>query len=439
MVKKWLAALAGLITSAGFALAQAPPPSTWTPNVSPYAPMPGGVQPARYQPDALPALAPQAAGENTNRQLIYDGDGDGSLFWFHGEYLLWKVKTAQASQAPLFGTIPTALATAPNLPAGSISGLPHDPSRSHFGSQNGLRLGAGFWLDGAREWAVEGNWFQLERGVRNFHASSNGDPVIGPVFDDPFTNRQTILLYAIPGGRTAELNAQTSNRLWGAEFNLRRQLPAIYFADRLDLLVGFRHLQFSEGLELSGTHTALPGFAEPVANVTRYTDRFGVHNDFNGAQIGLASHADVGPFTVDVIGKLALGGMQERVNINGSTTLVDPLGAPGTTVTRGGGVLSQPTNLGRFANHNFTLVPEITANLGWRLTPRLTATVGYNFLYVSRLFRAAEQIDGVDGRQIFGSTLFIPNAQPAPIQPLPQGGTSTFWAQGLNLGLEFSY
>ena len=440
MVKKWLGALAGLVTSAGFALAQTPAPNAWTPNLSPFASIPSTLQPVRYQPEApapLPATLP--SGDSSNRPLLYEGDADGPGFWFQAEYLLWRVKSSQSSSGPVFGTIPTALANAPDLPAGSITGLPHDPSRAHYGDQDGLRFGAGFWLDGAREWAVEGSWFQLEKATRRFQASSNGDPVIGPVFEDPISGRQTIILYAIPNGRAAELDAQSNNRLWGAEINLRRQLPAIFFADRLDLLVGYRHLQFSEGLELDGTHSALPGFQDPVAGTTSYTDRFGVHNDFDGAQIGLASHADFGPFTVDVIGKLALGGMQEHLNIDGLTTLIDPVGAPGTTITRVGGVLTQPTSIGRFTHSNFSIVPEVTANLGWRITPRLKATVGYNFLFVDKLFRVQDQIGGVDGRQVFGSTLFTPNAQPAPTLPQPQGSTTSFWAQGINLGLEFSF
>ena len=271
------------------------------------------------------------------------------------------------------------------------------------------------------------------------HFASTGNPAIGPVFNDTFSGLQTLLLFSVPDERIGVLDSTQNNRLWGTDINLRRQVAAIFWGDRLDFLIGIRQLQFGEGLDLSGTHTAVPGFVDPVAQVVTYHDHFGVQNDFLGGQIGFASHADVGDaFTVDLTLKLALGDMREVVKNSGSTTLVDPAGAPGTIVTRPGGVLVQPTNIGRSVNGDFGVIPEITLNVGWRIAPGVTATVGYNFLYINSLFRVAGQVDNVDARQIVGSAGFAAN--PAATSPAFQSqGSTTFWVQGLNAGLEFTW
>src|SRR5262249_48024005 len=151
------------------------------------------------------------------------------------------------------------------LPAGSINNIPGAPDSADFGEQNGLRFTIGAAFDTAGEWGFDANYFELERGSRTFHADSPGDPVIGPVFDDVSTGRQTILRFALPNVSSATLDSEVANRLWGAEINLRRNIPAFLFADRLDLLFGLRHLQYSEGLALSGSYTDVPGFIDPVA------------------------------------------------------------------------------------------------------------------------------------------------------------------------------
>ena len=446
MVKHWFGAISGLVASAGFAVAQFPEPTSWTSRLNPNAEVRPSTTPVYYQPLApaqTPAPAPApvpvpapAASVITATQETTEGSG-GEQFWFEGEYLYWKVKSGHAPETIVFGTIPAGMVNVPNLPQSAITGLPNDPSRYGTNAQSGLRLGVGYWLDSSREWAFVGNWFQLAPATRKIQDQSDGSTVIGPVFDDPVSGRKTILLFSIPGQRAAQLDAVNRDAMWGAEANLRRQVPAIFFADRLDLLVGIRYLQFSDGLDLHGVSIVPPDVNAPRLQTISYTDQFGVHNQFYGGQIGLASHSDIGPLTLDVTGKVALGGIHEMAHIVGSTTIFDATPPPTTTVT-GGGVLTEPTNLGRFHHGDFAVIPEITANLGWRITPWLEATVGYNFLYINNLYRAGSQIETVDGRQVFSSAAFVPNSQAVNPQP-PGESHSVFWVQGLNAGLSFSF
>ena len=63
-------------------------------------------------------------------------------------------------------------------------------------------------------------------------------------------------------------------------------------------------------------------------------------------------------------------------------------------------------------------------NLGFQITPWMRGTVGYSFLYLSSVARPGNQID---------------NTFDGITHPLVPMASSSFWAQGLNLGLQFSY
>ena len=99
-----------------------------------------------------------------------------------------------------------------------------------------------------------------------------------------------------------------------------------------------------------------------------------------------------------------------------------------------GGLLAQPTNIGRYAFNDFAVAPEGTLNLGFQLTDGIRVFGGYTFMYWSNVTRAGEQIDlVVNGTQIGGQPL-VGAARPAFVQR-----QNDFWAQGVNVGAEFRY
>jgi hypothetical protein len=282
----------------------------------------------------------------------------------------------------------------------------------------------------------------LEKKNKDFLTQTPGNPVNGPLYFDPIQNREIILLYGTPAGNTAGLTpraavlaAHADNRLWGAEANVSYQAGAIFCADRLDWLVGFRHLQFGEGLEFNGVSTPGVG-APPGTSVIRYNDTITALSQFYGPQIGLRSHHEIcGIFTFDAIGKLAVGGVVETVNINGHTTFDTP-GRPQRVFNSG--ILAEPTNSGRSQRGRICFVPELIFNAGVRLAPWARLSVAYDFLYVDQLIRAGDQINPVDDRQVRSSAGFDPNARVVD----PRGTSfhdTRFWAQGINLSLEFTY
>lgn len=364
--------------------------------------------------------------------------------WFSAEYLLWWVRSgrlpslAGQTSADQFTTGGT---TIQNIR--SLIGGPGPSGRLDFNEQSGVRISGGTYFDGEGLFGIDASFFQLEQGDDGALVTSAGDTVIGPTFFDPVQDRNIIVLASLPpiptgplapGLRRGSVAVQAHNRLWGAEMNLRQRIPALFFADQLDLLLGFRHLQYGEGFTVT-THTEGTA-ANPTALVIDTRDSFTALNQFWGPQLGFASKTFIGErITLDLIAKLAMGGVHQVVNINGMTTLTGA-GFPGTPMP--GGILAQRTNSGRRARDQFTILPEFTINAGVRVTRNAIVKVGYNLIYIGRVQRVGEQVDDVDARGVQALANFDPTVTPN-VPRFKRSAHSRFWAQGLNVVLEVTY
>jgi hypothetical protein len=413
-------------------------PTKAAPAASPEVPPPPPVGPPSLPPPAgIPAdLGGGAPSAGCSGGLAGAGHDDrGPRVWTKAEYILWKVRGA--SLPAVFGTVPDRFAGpgSVELPAGAISPTFGGGSVSQ-GGQSGVRVGLGFDLGDDSDWGAEVSYFQLERGVRRFSQTTNasGSPVLGPVFDDPVVGRQTIIFFSEPGVATAGADAELLNRLWGAEANLRRRLPTV-FSTRNDLLVGYRHVNYDESLDSSAVSTLISNQPDP-AKVVSYQDHLGVHNNFDGAQVGLDSVFECGRLYLNFVGKFGIGNVHESTRVNGSTQFVstDPTTPSQTFV---GGIFAQRTNIGQQERNRFSFLGEITVNAGLHLGEHSKVFVGYNFLGLSKVARVGDTIDGVDARQV--PSLIGADRNAMATRPEPRIDDGRFWAQGLNVGLEFDY
>ncbi len=216
---------------------------------------------------------------------------------------------------------------------------------------------------------------------------------------------------------------------------------------RFDCLFGFRWLNLDEQLHFSTTNQTTQ--QSPDFVVFNASDAFDVSNNFYGGLLGLRFEYAPddgrggwrGGFCYRAAVLLALGDTVERINIDGETRT--NLGNPplGSNVTYPGGVFSQPSNLGAHDANHFAAVPEVDLSLGYAFNSWGRITIGYNFLYISDVARPGNQID--PGLNVFRSALVQganpPIAAPAidPARPAFNASQSSFWAQGLTLGLEF--
>jgi hypothetical protein len=136
-----------------------------------------------------------------------------------------------------------------------------------------------------------------------------------------------------------------------------------------------------------------------------------------------------GRFSAGLLGLVALGSTHQVVDINGSSTLA---GTGAIAGTNPGGILTQPSNIGRHTQDEFAVVPQVQLKLGCDLTRWLRATVGYDFLYWNQVVRPGDQIDrSIDVSQADGG--------PAASRPAALFNRTDFIAHGVSFGLEARY
>jgi hypothetical protein len=350
--------------------------------------------------------------------------------WYDAEYIHWRLRHAELP--PLVTTSPpgTPLAAAGVLGLPTTTILIGGPAGPDSNERDGGRFTIGFWLNCERDLALESTSFFLDERRFTAALSSTGIPILArpfQVLNPPagvVVPTQASELVAFPGLVSGTVVVTTKSSLWGTELNLRTVLLR-NCCGRLDFLTGFRTLGLDESVGIS---------EDLLANGTsiREADGFSTHNNFYGGQFGLNWNCRRGRWTLDVLGKVALGDTHESTNISGFTTRT----IGGVSMTESGALLAQQSNIGHFTKDTFSVVPEVGVKLGYQITPRLKFTVGYTFLYWSQVARAADQIDTVvNVTQLpFSTTGLIGPARPAFF-----GRTQDFWAHGISVGLELKF
>jgi hypothetical protein len=163
-------------------------------------------------------------------------------------------------------------------------------------------------------------------------------------------------------------------------------------------------------------------------------DRFRTFNNFYGGQLGTRVTWMLDRWVIAGTAKVALGTSHETATIHGSTAVFTPDGAV-TWIP--GGILATSANIGNYSRNAFAVVPETGLNIGYRITPRITARMGYSFVYWSNVLRPGNQLSRVV------STNLVPTDSnygvPGPNEPAYQFHASSYWAQGINFGLDFGF
>jgi hypothetical protein len=305
----------------------------------------------------------------------------------------------------------------------------------------GYRLNMGFSLNNEDTVGIEGRYFFLGTRTLSAFATDLGNPryqAIGLPFVNALNGQEDVLTVARAGVSSDLVTVFTTTRVQGAEANAVANLYDTKGA-KLHAIVGYRFFQVQEGLRVEQTwqqdatpdtfgHTTLGAIA----------DQFSTANRFHGGQLGLHADLSRGPFYVEVVGKVALGRNFEVVKIDGESHLLT-FGANPLPLVRSfpGGVYAQLTNMGRFTNSAFAVVPEGTFKVGLK-ADRSRFFVGYNFLYLSDAVRPGDQVDRtINPVQI---PMLNPGARFAgPDRPRPDVTRTDFWVQGLIVGFEGRY
>lgn len=364
--------------------------------------------------------------------------------WVRFDALNWETKGS--GLPPLVTTSPlgTPQDQAGVLPESVTTAILFGGDEIAEDAQPGGRISLGYWLVEGQFLGLEANYFRLEQSSSNFFASStfsDGTQPEDQILARPFFNAETGLqdsaLVAFPdfsvGGILVDLDGsidiQTQNEIESAGLLVRKLLWINFHANyRVDWLAGYRFFRLDDSVLINDTFTTEGGLLAE----TRFdsTDEFIAENRFHGGELGLVGQIFQGRWSLEVLGKLALGSNQQRVRING----VNSVTTLGTTITTPGGLLAQPTNMGEFERGQFATLPEGGINLRFDITRNLRASAGITAMYLSDVVRSGNQIDlALNPTQINGGTLS------GEARPAFNFEEDSFWVRGVNAGLEYRF
>jgi hypothetical protein len=350
-------------------------------------------------------------------------------FWGRAEYLGWWVRGSNTPALVTTSPDETPVGIAGVLPGASVL---FGDQRINGNGRSGGRFMLGYWFDCCDTVGLETTFLFLGNANDSYTNNSSGSPILARPFFNVDTNQQDAILLAFPDIVVGNVNITSSSRVYGSEVNIRR---ALFFdgCRRLDVLAGYRFFQLNENLRIATNTTSIDQEGTvPVGTTFDLFDSFQTRSQFNGGQLGFNAQYFGGCWNLDLLFKLAIGGVTQTANIDGQTVVT----APGTaSVTNTGGILAQNTNIGHFRRTQFSVLPEFGVNLHRQLTPCWRATLGYTVLCVTNVVRPGDQIDTqLDPNQ------FPPPATAGPFTfPTFAFRDSDVWLQGINVGIEYNF
>ena len=340
--------------------------------------------------------------------------------WGYDEYLYWKIKDSPK--------------TVDLVKSGSKVILGGEKFKNDW--RSGGQFALGFWFDESHCFGTEAIYFFLptKSTSRTVQTNAEGFPLLTIPFFDVTIPGENFTFLSFPGFITGSATLKVINHMQGVELNALMPFSCGCGFD-LSFLAGLRYWNFFEKLQFSTSSLIID---TPTA-VFITEDKFYAQNNFYGGQVGLELNYTCNCFFFNFKGKVALGTMCEDAIIKGNldTNLNDGL----TTVqTFTGGIFALPTNIGHHKRSHFCAIPAADVKLGYQLTDCISFQLGYMFLYVSNVMRAATEIDrNINPTQsvaITGTPFLKPMGKQSPKARLKPG---SFWAQGLTAGVSYTF
>lgn len=433
----------------GESAAPAPMPTPVAPSFgpTPSAPTPGcascGQGNAAYPVGGgfYPAAGGPFMGAPVVGMMAGPGFGYPSRFYSSADFLLWWVPTIKTP-------LPITLASTQPFTGGTLP-----PSQVAIGSTDlistlrvGGRIGGGIWLDPCHINGIDANFFFVGPATRDLFATTTAalptllrpyvvinQPVAGGQPTPP--GRPNFADIVAQNGDTGTVNVHTYSFLTGADVNYRRNIIA-NCNTTFDMLFGFRYMNLTESLSITenGSQT---NATTAMTTTGSLNDSFRTTNNFFGGQIGFIVQKQWGPWSADFFTKVGAGDNYSVVTIKGSASFNNP------TAAFNQGLFAQPSNIGAWNSHHFSILTETGLNIGYNLTPRLRVHAGYSVLYWSNVLKPGDQIDPIVDETLVPKppgtpAQFLPlhPSDPHPVVPFKR---SDFFAHGVNLGVTYRW
>ncbi|MEC7564734.1 MAG: BBP7 family outer membrane beta-barrel protein [Planctomycetota bacterium] len=338
--------------------------------------------------------------------------------WVRLDYLIaWR----RGTRIPALVTTSTA-GTA--LEDAGVLGLPNTSSllasnELHTAAQPGVRIDFGRWIAGT-ETAIGARFYGLsDAGSR---LTFNNDIVTRPFFNVDASEQQSLPVN-YPGSESGTLTLDSATEMLGTDVYVLRPWRESGTA-RVNFLAGYQFSRFNESISIHSLSSNLDGRnGIPIGTQLEVRDTFRTRNEFHGGLIGLASEIDGGTYTLSLLAKVGIGGVNHRITASGATTITDPSGGTSTS----DGLLVTQSNQGTVERNRFTMIPEFSARYTHHINATLDFSVGYSLIYWAHAVQPGNQIDlNVD----------MTNTTGQPAMPFT---IDHYWAQSLNMGITVRY
>lgn len=366
-------------------------------------------------------------------------------FWLRAEYLIWWTR---GMDTPALVTTGDGSVSRTNAGVLGVPGTEvlYGDDALFSDSRSGARFRLGKWCDQCNWIGFETEYFFLSHEDENFAGCNVGPEIFARPFFNVNLGREDAELVQFPGVVNGSVHVDADTSFWGISPRLRVNLacekfgcnpcdpccnpgnPCSVGGYRMDMLVGYRYLSLSDDLTIRETLSTV----DPLSP-TYFTlrDTFNTSNDFHGVDIGLLWEGYKGPWSLELVGRVAFGNTSQEVFIDGATTTT----SNGISVSDPGALLALDSNSGTYSRDEFSVVSEFGATLGYSLSARSRFLVGYTFIYWPNVLRAGDQID----TNVNTDLLPPPQTTNGPEVPAFAFQDASFWAQGLSLGLEYRW
>lgn len=361
--------------------------------------------------------------------------------WVGAEWIHWRLDGNRLPPLVTDGPATTSISSVARLNDPDTRILSGDETVND-GWRDGYRVWGGVWLDCCRTCGVAVDYFDV--GDDDYTFTSENDPtrVVGRPFFNSELGVDDVQLVSVPGELDGTARVKSSDEFRGAGLTFHRRLwqccdPCSCNSRELNGLGGYRFYEYNSNLTITENLTVLPGTQSPLVPGTTFfvQDRFRTHNEFNGGEIGLQGFSKHSCWWLDGMAKLAMGQQHRTVTVNGQTIVVVPGG--GSSTAAGGLLTSELTNIGRYDDSNFVVIPEFRLGIGGQLTHYCSIRAGYNLIIWSDVARAASHLPPglrVDPRNL---PPLQPGGGPEPEFPGIRG--SELIAHGLDLSVMFAF
>ena len=358
--------------------------------------------------------------------------------WVEAEYLAW---------ASSDNHLPPLLVSNPDGPIDTAPGLLFGDIRVHDGLRSGGRLTGGYWFTPDHCVGIEASFFGVDGNNVEYDSSkTNVDTVSRYVIDSGNQGEYAVGVVS-PNTFTGYSRVEADVLLSGAEV-LWRQMVRNAAGHRMDYVAGYRYVRLNDSLHVVDhmvPYDAETGEASEYVTIDR-SDRLETESEFHGAEFGLIGRWWRRRWALQTLGKVALGGTRSSATIDGSIQRVDtsvvydpPRESPSAPV----GVLTGPSNNGRYGQSDVSVVGEAGIRLEYAMTRQCRVTFGYTLLYLSNVTRVLDSVDVVvepdqipDPNDPDAIDDFVDNGSERPDFVLRN---RDFWTQGLSVGIHYDF